>query len=122
MPQIRAGHIDDVPEAGCVAAAGGRVLLVRHRGGIVAFDNHCLHTGGQLDGATVRGGVLMCARHFWRYRVDDGRLISGGLGCLPRYPVHIDDDGAIHVDLPEPPHGTLREQLLDHARTWNRGD
>ncbi len=120
MPLTHAGHVDDVPDEGCTPGAGGRVLLVNDGGRIVAFDNHCLHTGGPLDGAIVRRGVVMCPQHFWRYRVDDGRLISGGDGTLPSYDVRVEGDGTILVDLPELPTSSLREQLLDHARTWNR--
>ncbi|MBW3605433.1 MAG: Rieske (2Fe-2S) protein [Actinobacteria bacterium] len=88
---------------------------------VIAFDNHCLHTGAALDGATVRDGVLMCPRHFWRYDVPDGTVRSGGTGALPSYPVTIDPDGGVWVDLPPPPSGSLRDQLLRHVQTWERG-
>lgn len=120
MPPVRVAHVDDVDEQRCLVVANGRAVLVRRGGVVRAYENRCLHTGASLEGAVVRDDVLMCPNHFWRYDVTDGRLLSGGVGDLPGYPVRIDPDGAVWVDLPEPPGGSLRDQLLHHARSWER--
>ena len=70
-------------------------------------------------GGIVRNGVLSCPLHFWRYRIDDGSLI-GSKRSLPRFPIDV-VDGEAFVLLPDPPSpGTLRERLLDRARTYDR--
>lgn len=120
MPLVRVAHTDDVAEQRCVVTAQGRVVLVRRGGVVRAYENRCLHTGASLEHAVVRDGVLMCPNHFWRYDVSDGRVLSGGTGGLRAYPVRIDPDGAVWVELPEQPRGSLPDQLLHHARTWER--
>lgn len=112
--------VDDVPEGGCTAAGGGLVLLTKVHGVIHAFDNRCLHKAQALDDGVVRDGVLTCPAHFWRYRIDDGSSLNSS-GALPRYDVEVEGDTVV-VQVPEAPTAPLREQLLDHARTWRRDD
>ncbi len=107
-----------VPEAGCVTAAEGRVLLARAGGRIVAYRNACLHKGARLDTGVVRDGVLTCPAHLWRYRLDDGTCLNAE-GTLERLPCRV-LDGQVEVEVPAVSTAPLREQLLTHARTWRR--
>lgn len=120
MPDLVTVPVEEVPEGGCVAAGDGRVLLTRIDGEIRAFENRCLHKGTRLDGGSVRGGILTCPAHFWRYRLEDGANVNSGR-TLPRYDVEVVDDHVV-VELPEQPATSLRDQLLEHARTWSRDD
>ena len=84
-----------------------------------AFENRCLHQESPLDSARVRNGVLSCPLHFWRYHVDDGRLI-GSKRSLQRFPIEI-VGGEAFVLLPDPePHVPLRQRLLARAETYDR--
>lgn len=110
--------LDAVPAAGCTTAGDGRVLVARVGDGIVAYANACLHRGTPLDGGVVRGGVITCPAHLWRYRLADGSCLNarGGLERLPSRIV----DGQVRVELPPPETATIRDRLLAHARTWKR--
>lgn len=120
MPQTVTASVQDVPEGGCTAVGDGRVLLTKVDGVVHAFENRCLHKARALDDGVVRDGVLTCPAHFWRYRIDDGSSPNTG-HSLPRYDVRV-EDGVVLVDLPPEPAGSLRDQLLEHARTWSRDD
>jgi nitrite reductase/ring-hydroxylating ferredoxin subunit len=115
-----AGSVESIPTDACVAVAGTKAVVVRVGDQVVAFENRCLHQETPLAGGTVRNGVLICPAHFWRYRLPVGRHIGTG-AQLPTYPVEI-VDGEAWVDVPDPePPKSMRERLLEHARTWEAG-
>lgn len=117
--RVSAGPFADIPADRCVAIAEGRAVVVRVGDRVVAFDNRCLHKDSPLAGGRVISGRLTCPLHFWRYRLPGGEHV-GGQGALPSFPVTT-SDGEVLVDLPDPePPRSLREQLLAHAREWDR--
>lgn len=117
--RVPIGPIADVPADGCLAVAGGRAVVVRVGDEVRAYPNRCLHQEAPLAGGWVRDGVLTCPLHFWRYDVSTGELRSGD-GRLEPYPVEHDGEMA-HVVLPdEPVARSLREELLERARTYDR--
>lgn len=110
----------EVPEGGCVTAAGGRVLVTRVDGRVRAYDNRCPHAGAALAGGLVRDGVLTCPGHFRRYALADGSSLGDG-APLARVPVAV-VDGDLLVDVPEPDDTPISERLAAHARDWQRDD
>lgn len=108
----------DVPDgAGLAVTAEGRPLaLFRVDDGIVAVQGDCLHRGGPLALGDLRGGVLTCPWHWWRYDLRTGRRVDDPSVCLERFPVEV-EDGRIVVTVPaaRPPE-SWRERLLRHAR------
>ena len=117
--RVPVGPVADVPDDRCIAVGDGRVVVVRVGSELRAFENRCLHQDSLLDGGIVRNGVLSCPLHFWRYRVDDGSLI-GSKRSLPHFPIDV-VDGEAFVLLPDAdPDVSLRDQLLDRARTYDR--
>ena len=117
--RVPVGPVADVPDDRCVAVGDGQVVVVRVGGELRAFENRCLHQDSLLSGGKVRNGVLSCPLHFWRYRVADGSLI-GSNRSLPRFPIDVVAGEAFVLvpDVPAP--GSIREQLLDRARTYDR--
>jgi apoptosis-inducing factor 3 len=117
--RVPVGPVADVPDDRCVAVGDGQVVVVRVGGELRAFENRCLHQDSLLAGGIVRNGVLSCPLHFWRYRVADGSLI-GSKRSLPRFPIDVVEGEAFVLVPDAPPPGSLREQLLDRARTYDR--
>jgi nitrite reductase (NADH) small subunit len=111
-------RLEDVPEDGCLAVADDTVLLARSEGRVVAYRNRCLHKQARLDDGIVRDGYLTCAQHFWRYRLSDGRKVGSPRG-LEQVPVAVVDEEVRIAPLPPAP-TSIRELLLEHARTWTR--
>jgi nitrite reductase/ring-hydroxylating ferredoxin subunit len=117
--RVAIGPIADVPADGCIPVAGGRAVVVRVGDEIRAYRNRCLHQDSPLVGGWVRDGVLSCPLHFWRYDVSTGQSRTGD-GCLERFTVEY-EAGHGFVLLPdEQPYRSLREELLDRARTYDR--
>jgi nitrite reductase (NADH) small subunit/3-phenylpropionate/trans-cinnamate dioxygenase ferredoxin subunit len=116
---VPAGRVGEISEDTCVAVGDGTAVVVRVGDTVKAFRNRCLHQDSPLDGAWVRDGVLSCPLHFWRYRVSDGTNIGTAVR-LDEFAVRIIDGEAV-VEVPDPPDvRTLREQLLDRARAYDR--
>jgi nitrite reductase/ring-hydroxylating ferredoxin subunit len=117
--RVPVGPVASVPDRGCIAAAGGRAVVVRVGDEVRAYPNRCLHQDAPLAGGWVRDGVLTCPLHFWRYDVSTGELRTGD-GCLERYAVEY-EGGEVVIVLPdEPPRRSLRDELLDRARDYDR--
>ncbi len=116
---VPAGRVGDMSEQTCVAVGDGTAVVVRVGDTVKAFRNRCLHQDSPLADGWVRDGVLSCPLHFWRYRVSDGTNIGTAV-ALDEFDVRI-IDGEAFVEVPDPqPARTLREQLLDRARTYDR--
>lgn len=117
--EVNVGRLEDLPVDRCVAVAGGRAVVARLAEQVVAFENRCLHQDSPLAGGRVSGEVLTCPMHFWRYRLPEG-VTTGSGSRLTSYPVTV-RAGEVFVDLPdEVPGRSMREILLDHARSWAR--
>lgn len=119
--RVSLGPIADISESTCVAAGDERAVVFRIGDQIRAYRNRCVHQDSPLAGGWIRDGVLSCPLHFWRYRADDGRHI-GTTQSLERYPVEI-VDGEAFVEVPDlPAPKSLREQLLERAREYDRDE
>lgn len=117
--RVPIGPVPDVPDDRCTAVGDGRVVVVRLGDEVRAYRNRCLHQESPLAGGWVRDGVLSCPLHFWRYDVSTGRLRNGD-GCLERFAVEY-EGGVAHVIVPEDaPARSLRDELLERARTYDR--
>ena len=117
---VDGGAVSDLPDGGCAAAADERVLLVRHGDEVRAFENRCLHQDTPLHEGHVTDGILVCPLHFWRYRLEDGRVV-GGDSRLQRLPVQV-SDGRIRVRPPPAAPTSMSELMRRHARNWSRDD
>lgn len=119
--RVPIGPVESVPDHECVAIGDGHAVVVRIGDRICAYRNRCLHQDAPLERGWVRDGVLSCPLHFWRYRIEDGTQI-GSRERLESFPVEV-DDGVAYVTVPEPaPARSLREELLERARSYDRTD
>ena len=118
--RVPVGPIASIPADECISVADGRAVVVRVGTEIRAYRNRCLHQDAPLAGGWVRNGVLSCPLHFWRYDVSTGHLRGTGIGCLDRFEVEYDDRDAFVVVPDDPPQRSLRDELRERARSYDR--
>ena len=82
-----------------VVADRERLLLVNMAGTFYAISDTCGHDWAPLSRGKLEGHVVVCPRHFARYDVRTGQLLSGPLADdVPVYEVRIDED-TVYVKL-----------------------
>lgn len=82
-----------------VDVAGVPVLLLQVRGKYAAIAATCSHAGGPLDEGELQGDVVQCPWHGSRFRLADGKPITGpATAAQPRYDVQV-RDGMIYMKL-----------------------
>ncbi|MGH2487258.1 MAG: Rieske 2Fe-2S domain-containing protein, partial [Ktedonobacterales bacterium] len=80
-----------------VTAAGVPVLLLKLNEKFYAISATCTHAGGPLDEGELQGDVVQCPWHGSRFRVRDGRPVTGpATVAQPRYDVRV-REGQIEV-------------------------
>lgn len=115
-------HSAAPPPGGAVLVSSSNcsIAVFELDGELVALDDRCLHRGGSLSQGVVRNGIVTCPQHWWRYDLRTGERVGAPWLRLKRYPVERDQSG-IRVNVPDPsPETPIRQQLLDHAREWER--
>jgi 3-phenylpropionate/trans-cinnamate dioxygenase ferredoxin subunit len=66
---------------------GTSVLVVRTGRALAAIENECPHLGQRLSDGEVRGRVIQCAAHGYRWDLATGRSVQGGLRVQRRRPL-----------------------------------
>lgn len=86
---------DDVTDAPRRVLAGeAPVIVLHHRGEVVALDARCPHRGAPMDEGVVRDGCITCPWHGSIFRLDDGALVQGPSTVpLPAYECRVTRDG-----------------------------
>lgn len=80
-----------------VMASGVAVVLLRQGMQFYAISATCPHAGGPLDEGTLQGDVVQCPWHGSRFRMRDGRVLTGPATTkAPRYDVRV-RNGQIEV-------------------------
>jgi nitrite reductase/ring-hydroxylating ferredoxin subunit len=80
--------VDDIPLGASrgfsiMTSAGPEdIFLVRTESRVVAYRNHCPHTGGPLDWVpdqflNPEGDLVQCATHHALFRIEDGLCVQG---------------------------------------------
>lgn len=73
-----------------VLAGEAPLVVLRHRGDVVALDARCPHRGGPMDEGEVRDGCIRCPWHASVFRLDDGAIVQGPSTVdLPTYETRI---------------------------------
>lgn len=80
-----------------VTAAGVPVVLTRTGDKLCALSATCPHAGGPLDEGSLEDGVVTCPWHGSRFRMCDGRVLTGPATVnAPRYAVRV-RDGQVEI-------------------------
>jgi nitrite reductase/ring-hydroxylating ferredoxin subunit len=97
---------------------GKQIALFATPDGIFACNNRCPHEGYPLrEGSLGDDGescVLTCNWHNWKFDLRDGANLYGG-DRLRVYPVRV-SDGAVWLDLADPPPARRRAAILANLR------
>ena len=88
-----------------------RIALFRTPRGVFASDNRCPHQGYALVRGDVKGDVLTCAWHNWKFDLAQGGTCTFGGEAVRTYPVTV-IDGLVHVDVQDAPAEIVRPQLF----------
>jgi nitrite reductase (NADH) small subunit len=89
---------------------GRRAWTIRHKGHRYAVflvdgepevtDAACPHNGGPLADGMVRGGVVTCPWHWYRFELRTGRCQTAARLRLRKYPV-VERGGRLFAELPD---------------------
>lgn len=97
---------------------GKQIALFATAAGIFACNNRCPHEGYPLRegslGADGQPCVLTCNWHNWKFDLRDGANLYGG-DRLRVYPVRV-AEGAVWLDLTDPPPARRRAEILANLR------
>jgi nitrite reductase/ring-hydroxylating ferredoxin subunit len=109
---VRAVSMTGIPEGrGRLWRHGDkRIALFRTPAGVYAADNRCPHQGYALKDGDIRGDVLTCAWHNWKFQLTDGECLFGGEN-IRTYPVSI-RDGWVYVDVTDPAPEEMAPELF----------
>jgi nitrite reductase/ring-hydroxylating ferredoxin subunit len=115
--EIRVASVESLPlgQPRSVRAGDRRVTLVRTDREVFALEHACPHEGYALAQGDVRGNVLTCAWHNWKFRLDDGECLFGDEN-LRTYPVTVDSAGEVRVDVTDPDPAIERPRLVQSLR------
>lgn len=97
---------------------GRQIALFATTQGVFACNNRCPHEGYPLREGTLGGDgdpcVLTCNWHNWKFDLRDGANLYGG-DRLRTYPVRV-SDGAVWLDLADPPAAARRAAIMANLR------
>ena len=99
---VAVAKVDEIPEGrGKLVMAGGReIALFRADGRYYALDDCCPHMGAPLSEGDVREGMVICLRHLWGFRLDDGACPNVPTLKAETFEVRVEGD-RILVRVPE---------------------
>lgn len=98
---ITVAKLAEVPPGVCksVEVQGVFIVLCNVRGTVYALDNTCPHAGGPLGEGTLRGELIVCPWHGWRFNVRTGERPENPDFKVTRCQVRIEGE-AIQVAIP----------------------
>lgn len=88
-----------------VVVDGKLIALFRDDAGCHAIDDTCPHMGASLADGHFECGIVTCAWHAWRFRVNDGTWADNPRIKIPSYAVRIVGDD-VQIEIPRSKSGT----------------
>lgn len=102
MPFVTVAQVGEIPEGeGRPFSVGSREVAVFHVAGhYYALDDYCPHMGASLGASQVFGQTVVCSRHLWAFRLQDGVCVDVPRLQAQTFPVRLEGN-QIQVELPE---------------------
>jgi nitrite reductase (NADH) small subunit len=94
--------VAEIPPLGSrvVEREAGNIAVFRGAGDhVFALLDHCPHKGGALSQGIVHGHSVTCPLHAWNIDLASGEAQAPDEGCARRFPVRVDEDGAVFLCL-----------------------
>ncbi len=91
---IEIGALADIPRQGArvVRTTKGDIAVFRTLDDeVFALRDRCPHKGGPLSQGIVHGKRVACPLHDWKIHLDSGGAVAPDEGCVPTFPVRIED-------------------------------
>jgi len=103
---VTVAHVGEIPEGrGRAYPVGDRLVAVfRHQDRYYALDDFCPHMGAPLHTGDLHQGMVICDRHLWAFRLDDGQSPDAPTLRAPTFEVRVVGD-EIQVRVPRPGQG-----------------
>jgi nitrite reductase/ring-hydroxylating ferredoxin subunit len=97
---VAVAHLDQLPPGRgmTVTVRGLAVALCNVAGTVYAMEDTCRHAGASLGGGELRGTIVRCPAHGWRYDVCTGQTLNEPDYGVASFPVQV-IDGTILVAL-----------------------
>ncbi len=92
--QVTVGRVEELPpgRGATVELAGGRELALYNVGGeFFAVENFCPHRGAPLADGLLRGHVVECNWHGWRFDLRSGQCLTRDNSHIESYDVVIEE-------------------------------
>ncbi len=104
---VKVAKVDELASGAClsVEAEGRGIALFNVEGTIYALDNCCPHAGGPLGDGALKGNIVTCPWHGWRFNVCTGERPENPVFTVSRFLVDI-VEGEILVRVPPETEGT----------------
>ncbi|GGF92130.1 nitrite reductase small subunit NirD [Paenibacillus abyssi] len=98
MNEFKIGHISEFPERRGRVILFGEIELAMFKlsdGTVRAVENRCPHKNGKLSEGIVCDHHVYCPLHDWKIDLHDGLVQAPDDGCVETYPVLVDDNGNV---------------------------
>ena len=57
-----------------------------------AFDNRCPHRGASLGDGIIKGNIITCPLHSWKFSLKSGQALENPDCFIKTFPVFIEND------------------------------
>lgn len=103
MSRLQIAYMSDIDVKGARTFTLGDMEIALFRlsdGSVQAVENRCPHKGGKLSEGMICGPSVHCPLHDWKIDLRSGKVHEPDHGCIPTFPIDIDEHGAIYITLP----------------------
>jgi nitrite reductase/ring-hydroxylating ferredoxin subunit len=99
---VEVANLEQLPpgRGTAVTIEGKDIALFNVDGTIYAMDDGCLHQGLSLGNSELKGEIVTCRGHGWKYNVTTGSTLSSPGYGVAAYPVKV-VNGKIAVAIDE---------------------